>query len=387
MSKNASNTPVPPEGAPARRVLRLAGAPPRPAQPNASEPRGDAAKRPDAVAHERKGRSTAARRPQRDAQPRQADNTRSAPRNVWRNEPGKVSAQASGRDSRGGPPRSRAAEPSFVPAAPARSPAQEVPAADATAAGIRLNKRMADMGLCSRREADDWISRGWVFVNGEPAEMGLRVQETDSIHVDKAAYVQQEQQVTFLLHKPVGYVSGQPEDGYPSAATLLGNASRWKGDKSPMRFLPRQLRGLAPAGRLDIDSTGLLVLTQDGRIARQLIGADSTTDKEYLVRVEYATPQGTVREQVQAVFPAERLTLLRHGLSLDGQALQPAQVDWQNPEQLRFVLTEGKKRQIRRMCEAVGLKVTALKRVRIGHVMLGDLPQGQWRFLAAGEGF
>ena len=262
-----------------------------------------------------------------------------------------------------------------------------MPAADATAAGIRLNKRMADMGLCSRREADDWISRGWVFVNGEPAEMGLRVQETDSIHVDKAAYVQQEQQVTFLLHKPVGYVSGQPEDGYPSAATLLGNASRWKGDKSPMRFLPRQLRGLAPAGRLDIDSTGLLVLTQDGRIARQLIGADSTTDKEYLVRVEYATPQGTVREQVQAVFPAERLTLLRHGLSLDGQALQPAQVDWQNPEQLRFVLTEGKKRQIRRMCEAVGLRVVGLKRVRIGRIMLGDLPQGQWRFLRADEHF
>ena len=262
-----------------------------------------------------------------------------------------------------------------------------MPAADATAAGIRLNKRMADMGLCSRREADDWISRGWVFVNGEPAEMGLRVQETDSIHVDKAAYVQQEQQVTFLLHKPVGYVSGQPEDGYPSAATLLGNASRWKGDKSPMRFLPRQLRGLAPAGRLDIDSTGLLVLTQDGRIARQLIGADSTTDKEYLVRVEYATPQGTVREQVQAVFPAERLTLLRHGLSLDGQALQPAQVDWQNPEHLRFVLTEGKKRQIRRMCEAVGLRVVGLKRVRIGRIMLGDLPQGQWRFLRADEHF
>ena len=387
MSKNASNTSAPSEGAPERRVLRLAGATPRPAQPNASVPRGDAAKRSDAAAHDRKGRSTAARRPQRDAQPRQADNTRSAPRNVWRNEPGKVSAQASGRDSRGGPPRSRAAEPSFVPAAPARSPAQEVPAADATAAGIRLNKRMADMGLCSRREADDWISRGWVFVNGEPAEMGLRVQETDSIHVDKAAYVQQEQQVTFLLHKPVGYVSGQPEDGYPSAATLLGNASRWKGDKSPMRFLPRQLRGLAPAGRLDIDSTGLLVLTQDGRIARQLIGADSTTDKEYLVRVEYATPQGTVREQVQAVFPAERLALLRHGLSLDGQALQPAQVDWQNPEQLRFVLTEGKKRQIRRMCEAVGLRVVGLKRVRIGRIMLGDLPQGQWRFLRADEHF
>ena len=389
MSKNASNTPVPPEGAPARRVLRLAGAPPRPAQPNASEPRGDAAKRPDAVAHERKGRSTAARRPQRDAQPRQADNTRSAPRNVWRNESG----QEAGKATRGGPPRSRAAAsaapsaPSFVPAAPARSPAQKLQVTDAAAAGIRLNKRMADMGLCSRREADDWISRGWVFVNGEPAEMGLRVQETDSIHVDKAAYVQQEQQVTFLLHKPVGYVSGQPEDGYPSAATLLGSSSRWPGDKANMRFLPRQLRGLAPAGRLDIDSTGLLVLTQDGRIARQLIGADSTTDKEYLVRVEYATPQGVVRERVQAAFPPEKLALLRHGLSLDGQALQPAQVDWQNPEQLRFVLTEGKKRQIRRMCEAVGLHVVGLKRVRIGRIMLGDLPSGQWRFLRADERF
>ena len=246
---------------------------------------------------------------------------------------------------------------------------------------------MADMGLCSRREADDWISRGWVFVNGEPAEMGLRVQETDSIHVDKAAYVQQEQQVTFLLHKPVGYVSGQPEDGYPSAATLLGNASRWKGDKSPMRFLPRQLRGLAPAGRLDIDSTGLLVLTQDGRVARQLIGEDSTVDKEYLVRVEYDDGRSVVSENVEAVFPPDQLALLRHGLSLDGQPLLPAQVDWQNPEQLRFVLVEGKKRQIRRMCEAVGLKVVGLKRIRIGRVMLGHLPLGEWRYLGPGEGF
>lgn len=287
-----------------------------------------------------------------------------------------------------------------VPAQPRRAQAAAAPAASSVATtftastgaadaatGTRLNKRMADLGLCSRREADDWITRGWIFVNGEPAAMGQRVQESDSIHVDKAAYVQQGQLVTFLLHKPVGYVSGQPEDGYPSAATLLGSSSRWRGDKTPLRFLPRQLRGLAPAGRLDIDSTGLLVLTQDGRIARQLIGADSTTDKEYLVRVEYATPQGVVREQVQAAFPADKLALLRHGLSLDGQALLPAQVDWQNPEQLRFVLREGKKRQIRRMCETVGLHVVGLKRVRIGRIMLGDLPSGQWRFLQADEGF
>ena len=247
---------------------------------------------------------------------------------------------------------------------------------------------MADLGLCSRREADEWIASGWVFVNEQPASTGQRVAESDRIHIDRAAYGQQEQQVTILLHKPVGYVSGQPEDGHQSAATLINNTSHWRGDTKTMRFLPSQLRGLAPAGRLDIDSTGLLVLTQDGRVARQLIGEHSTIDKEYLVRVSYATPSGSVvSENVQAIFPPAQLALLRHGLSLDDQPLKPAQVDWQNPEQLRFVLVEGKKRQIRRMCEAVGLKVTALKRVRIGQVRLGDLPQGQWRYLHADEGF
>jgi 23S rRNA pseudouridine2604 synthase len=90
---------------------------------------------------------------------------------------------------------------------------------------------------------------------------------------------------------------------------------------------------------------------------------------------------------VQAAFPREQLQRLRHGLSLDGRVLKPAQVDWQNPEQLRFVLREGRKRQIRRMCELVGLKVVGLKRVRIGGVMLGQLPQGQWRYLGPHERF
>jgi 23S rRNA pseudouridine2604 synthase len=143
------------------------------------------------------------------------------------------------------------------------------------------------------------------------------------------------------------------------------------------------LRGLAPAGRLDIDSTGLLVLTQDGRIARQLIGEDSGVEKEYLVRVSY----GAALTGVQSAFPAAQLALLRHGLSLDGKPLKRAQVDWQNPEQLRFVLTEGRKRQIRRMCELVGLKVTGLKRIRIGRVALGQLPLGQWRYLGEHEVF
>jgi 23S rRNA pseudouridine2604 synthase len=247
----------------------------------------------------------------------------------------------------------------------------------------RLNKRMAELGLCSRREADEWIARGWVKVNGAVAEMGLQVDEGARIEVDRRAQGAQQQRVTVIVHKPVGYVSGQAEDGYQPAVVLVQPRNHWKGDPSPVKFSPAQLRGLAPAGRLDIDSTGLLVLTQDGRVARQLIGDDSEVEKEYLVRVSYG---GVVRD-VQRAFPASQLARLRHGLSLDGRALEPAQVDWQNPEQLRFVLTEGRKRQIRRMCELVGLKVVGLKRVRIGRVALAQLPLGHWRYLGAHEQF
>ncbi len=254
------------------------------------------------------------------------------------------------------------------------------PAAPST---VRLNKRMAELGLCSRREADEWIARGWVRVDGAVAAVGLQVGPQARIDVDPAARGQQAQQVTVLLHKPVGYVSGQAEDGHEPAVVLVQGRTHWRGDASRLRFAPSQLRGLAPAGRLDIDSTGLLVLTQDGRVARQLIGEDSSVEKEYLVRVAY----GEITADVQRAFPAASLARLRHGLSLDGQALKPARVDWQNPEQLRFVLTEGKKRQIRRMCELVGLKVVGLKRVRIGRVLLGQLPQGQWRYLGPSERF
>jgi 23S rRNA pseudouridine2604 synthase len=251
----------------------------------------------------------------------------------------------------------------------------------------RLNKRMAELGLCSRREADAWIERGWVKVNGQPAQMGMQVGPDDRITVERAAQNQQQQQVTILLHKPMGYVSGQAEDGHAPAVTLVQARNRWSGDKTPLRFQPGQLRGLAPAGRLDIDSVGLLVLTQDGRVARQLIGENSDVEKEYLVRVTWQGPQGTVAQNVRDVFPPEQLARLRHGLSLDGQALKPAEVDWQNPEQLRFVLREGKKRQIRRMCEQVGLHVVGLKRVRMGRITLGQLPVGQWRYMAPHERF
>jgi len=263
---------------------------------------------------------------------------------------------------------------------PKATPAASTAAVSST---VRLNKRMAELGLCSRREADDWIARGWVLVNGAPAVMGQPVAPDARIEVDRQAEQQQRQQVTILINKPVGYVSGQAEDGHEPAVALVQPQNRWRECNSRMRWGHEQLRGLAPAGRLDIDSIGLLVLTQDGRVARQLIGENSEIEKEYLVRVSY----GPETVNVQAVFPREKLALLRHGLSLDGQALRPAQVDWQNPEQLRFVLKEGKKRQIRRMCEQVGLFVTGLKRVRIGRVNLGHLPVGQWRYLAPHEHF
>ena len=240
---------------------------------------------------------------------------------------------------------------------------------------VRVSKLMSAQGLCSRREADSYIERGWVLVDGVPVtELGTRIYPTQTITLAKAAQTRQNDSVTILLNKPIGFVSGQAEQGYRPAITLITAESQFKADRSPITFNRKHLANLAPAGRLDIDSTGLLVLTQDGRVAKQLIGNDSPLDKEYLVRVE-----GTLS--------AHGLNQLNFGLSLDGAALKRAAVTWQNKDQLRFILREGKKRQIRRMCELVGLKVTGLRRVRIGKVPLGDLPVGQWRYLRGDERF
>ena len=241
-------------------------------------------------------------------------------------------------------------------------------------AGIRVSKYLTETGVCSRREADHYIDKGWVTVNGKRAVLGQRVLPTDNIQLARQLTAAQEKRMTILINKPVGFVSGQAEDGYIPAVNLIEPASRWEGDTTPHELENVHVRGMAPAGRLDIDSTGLLVLTQDGRIAKALIGDKSEIDKEYLVRVE-----GELSE--------DGLALLNHGLELDGIPLRPAQVTWQNDDQLRFVLTEGKKRQIRRMCELVGLHVVGLKRIRIGQITLGDLPLGQWRYLRDDEAF
>ena len=294
------------------------------------------------------------------------------------------------REERGDRPAGRVARPVKATAASGENPwasaerrparaadkapvAAPVASADAPS-GVRLSKVMSERGLCSRREADLWIERGWVFVNGEQiSELGTRIDPSAEIAISKEAQKDQAKQVTILLHKPVGYVSGQPEPGCVPAVTLITPEAQVVQSGDP-EFKPWMLRGLAPAGRLDVDSTGLLVLTSDGRVAKRLIGEDSQAEKEYLVRVSGEMIKGG-------------LDLLRHGLELDGKPLKTAWVKQLNEDQLHFILKEGKKRQIRRMCDLVGLKVIGLKRVRIGRIRLGDLPLGQWRFLREDEAF
>lgn len=240
---------------------------------------------------------------------------------------------------------------------------------------MRLAKTMAHRGICSRREADTFILKGWVSVNGEVvSQKGFPVSQTDKIELSPEAERVQQNRITIVINKPVGFVSAQPEKGYAAAVSLITTANHWKGDKTKRKFSSSHLAGLAPAGRLDIDSKGLLVLTSDGKTARKLVASNGTVEKEYLVRVEGKIKDGG-------------LDLLNKGLWLDGEKLRPAQVVWQNENQLHFVLRQGKKRQIRRMCELVGLKVIGLKRVRIGSVRLGNLPEGKWRYLGKDEFF
>jgi len=234
---------------------------------------------------------------------------------------------------------------------------------------------MAMRGLCSRREADRYIERGWVRVNGAVvATLGTRVDPDCDVKLSLPARRRQEKLITVLLNKPVGVVSGQPEKHYAAASSLIVEPNHYRRDPVRARVPAPHRAKFAPAGRLDIDSQGLLVLTEDGRVARQLISPSGGMEKEYLVRVS-----GSLTD--------EELKKLRHGLHLDGRPLRPARVEVLHDGVLRMVLTEGRKRQIRRMCELVGLRVEGLKRVRIGRVRLGSLPRGQWRFLGPDEQF
>jgi len=229
---------------------------------------------------------------------------------------------------------------------------------------IRLNKWLAQSGVCSRREADALISEGLVCVDGQVVtDAGRKLVTGQAVHLTEKAQAVLAEGITLILHKPVGYVSGQPEPGKIPAVRLL-TADRLEGPGTP----PEKDASLPPIGRLDEDSRGLLLLSSDGVVAKAVIGPQSELDKEYLVRVV-----GDVTER--------KLATLRYGLMLDGRVLKPARVSRMEPHRLRFTLREGRNRQIRRMCEMVELEVIDLIRIRIGPLRLDNLPEGRWRLL------
>lgn len=241
---------------------------------------------------------------------------------------------------------------------------------------MRLSKYLSQKGICSRREAELFIQNGWLQVDGNVVcEPGMQVDDNCQVVVDPQAQEYQKQLLTILLNKPISYVSSQPEKNYKPAVSLIKRHTQVQNQGLPdTRTINWPINGLAPAGRLDIDSSGLLVFTQDGRIARKLIAPDSQIEKEYLVRVNKPMYSGQIKR-------------LSHGLKLDDIILQKAIVEPVDEKYFRMILTEGRKRQIRRMCAMVGLEVVGLKRVRIGNVRLGPIRSGKWRLLGADEIF
>lgn len=240
---------------------------------------------------------------------------------------------------------------------------------------IRVSKLMSEQKICSRREADEFIKKGWVLIDGQPInQLGTKIYPNQKISLSKSAGHSLRQKATILLNKPVGLVSGQAEKGCLPAVILIIPENQLPDDRLKKPFSPKSLKGLAPAGRLDIDSYGLLILTQDGRLAKKIIGENSTIEKEYVVTVE-------------GMITNNKIALLSKGLELDGKYLKKAVIKKIDHNKLDFILKEGRKRQIRRMCDAVDLKVTKLKRIRIGKIGLEKLPLGKWRYLKNNETF
>ncbi|MFC5374426.1 pseudouridine synthase [Brevundimonas faecalis] len=233
---------------------------------------------------------------------------------------------------------------------------------------VRINKWLGQTGVCSRREAEALIAAGMVSIDGESVtDAGRKIEPGQTLTLNDKAEAALASGVTILIHKPLGYVSGQPEPDKIPAVRLLTEAARV--GEGPV---PAEDASLPPIGRLDEDSRGLLLLSSDGVVAKAVIGPQSHLDKEYLVRVA-----GDVTEK--------KLALLRRGLMLDGRVLKYAKVSRMEQNRLRFILTEGRNRQIRRMCEMVDLEVTDLLRIRVGPIRLDNLPEGRWRMITAEE--
>lgn len=233
---------------------------------------------------------------------------------------------------------------------------------------MRINKLLAGEGVCSRREAEELMDNGQILVDGEVVRVGFKIQNGQTIEILPAGGIALESKYTIIYHKPVGIVSGQPEKGQVPAIRMINKSNLFGEDAD----VPLRDTRIPPAGRLDKDSRGLLILSQDGVVSKAIIGPDSNLEKEYIVKI-----RGYLTEV--------KLKLLTHGLELDGRQLKPAKVNRLDEHSFNIILKEGRNRQIRRMCELLELRVIDLFRVRIGNIALGDLPEGKWRHISNKE--
>ncbi|QCO67564.1 RNA-binding protein [Luteimonas yindakuii] len=236
---------------------------------------------------------------------------------------------------------------------------------------VRLARRVIELTGCSRAEAEQYIKGGWVSVDGQVVEDPAFRVTAEAVVVDPAAQLAAAEPATILLHKPVGY---DTISGRQPAATLVQPDSRWSEDASGVRLLQRHFNRLTPLVPLDAEASGLMVLTQDGRVWRRLSEDRDLIEQEYVVEVSgEIAPYGLAR--------------LRHGLEYGGRALPPCSVSWQNEIRLRFALKGVQGGQLRHMCAQVGLDVVAIRRIRIGKVSLAKMPVGMWRYLPVGDRF
>lgn len=236
---------------------------------------------------------------------------------------------------------------------------------------VRLAKRVADLARCSRVEAEQYIKGGWVSVDGCVVEDPARQVSAEVVALDPAAQLEAVEPATVLLHKPVGF---DAITGRKVAAGLVQPGTHWPDDPSGVRLLERHFHRLTPLVPLDADASGLMVLTQDGRVWRRLTEDLDGIEQEFVVEVSgQIAPYG--------------LRKLNHGLHYGGRELPPCKVSWQNEIRLRFAIKGVRSGQLRDMCAQVGLDVVAIRRIRIGRVPLARMPVGMWRYLPAGERF
>ncbi len=220
---------------------------------------------------------------------------------------------------------------------------------------MRLNKYISESGIASRREADAWIAAGRVTINGAPAALGTQVAEGDRVEVDGRALPERRREIYLALNKPRGITCTTERDVAGNVVDFIGHRER-----------------IFPIGRLDKDSEGLILLTNNGDIVNEILRVAHGHEKEYLV---------TVERPVTDTF----LSMMAAGVRIGGEKTRPAVVTRAGPATFRIVLTQGLNRQIRRMCSALGFRVQGLKRVRIMHIQLGLLATGAWRDLTAAE--